>query len=80
MSGQRRRQRNGRQQASRYSDDYVRYLLRIPIQRRMEWLEEGIRFLDQAMTPEAKRIRDIMREGGIKKLQAEARKVRSSHA
>jgi hypothetical protein len=48
-----------------FRDERIRELLAVPLSRRLRWLEHMNRFLSKAMTPEAKRIRELFRQGKL---------------
>lgn len=43
----------------------IRDWMQVPAAKKLLWLEAINRFLDKAMTPEAKRIRELFRQGRI---------------
>lgn len=43
----------------------IRKFLAVPIEKRLKWIEESTKFFDKVLSPEAKRIRELIRNGEL---------------
>ena len=47
------------------TDEQIKKYMALPVEMRLQWLEEANRFLWEAMSPRAKKIREALRKGEI---------------